>query len=524
MPYNYATRLEKRRNKRKARQELKAVVANAFALDEADRRAQAANSHRPTQTQFNSQEPSDSDKSDESESELEDDSERAESEPDSERELVSENSEQSESEAEEELEQELQEIVRAKVQETDFEEILVDFMFRHRISHAAMHDLLAIFNSFNSKPIPPLPRNPRTLLAHQASKVKFVEQSAQFVYLGLSRMFSYLLINHEADFLAAPSINMAFNFDGLELTNSTSAQLWPILLNTNIAREYVHVVGAFYGTQKPSPEELLSSLVTDLKHVLDNGFEYKRNGAICHKPVVLEYIVCDLPAMAIVKGIKGHGGYGACPKCSVYGKRVEGRTSYIPRQHNEDAQFYMDAPFPKPSRTIKGPDGKIPWKNKPIVLVEQRTDSTFRMKTDKRHHNVSSPLLELYIDMIECFTLDGMHCAHLNGLKRFMTFLKGEKGTHVGRLISQSAFLSLGNEYAKATYPREFTRCPRNFDHYEKWKATELRMFLLYGGDVLVRSSVVALQPDLVTAFQSFSMSIRILSDPTLYMACHLLF
>ena len=96
MPYNYETRLEKRRKKRKARRELKAVVANAFALDEADRRAQAANSQKP-RPQFNSQEPPD--------------------EPDeSERESVAESS--NESETEEKLEQELQEIVRAQVKYT----------------------------------------------------------------------------------------------------------------------------------------------------------------------------------------------------------------------------------------------------------------------------------------------------------------------------------------------------------------------------------------------------------------------
>lgn len=198
--------------------------------------------------------------------------------------------------------------------------------------------------------------------------------------------------------------------------------------------------------------------------------------------------------------------------------------------------------------------------------------------------------------MVEHFTLDGMHCVYLNGLKRFMKFLQGIKSTRPTKKltervpgepteeemvqvdpdaetqwpttevdeeveeveeeveadqedepenqeneappkkkkkrktvkkkkkppksISATVFANLGKKFAALTYPREFTRKPRGFDHYAKWKATELRMFLLYGGDILVRHEATILNANVGTAFQAFCMATRIMSDELLYKAC----
>lgn len=68
--------------------------------------------------------------------------------------------------------------------------------------------------------------------------------------------------------------------------------------------------------------------------------------------------------------------------------------------------------------------------------------------------------------------------------------------------------------------PREFSRRPRSLSEYKQWKATELRLFLLYAGPVvskgLLRSKVgnfldlyvavrLRLSPDLVNHYLDFA-------------------
>ena len=68
---------------------------------------------------------------------------------------------------------------------------------------------------------------------------------------------------------------------------------------------------------------------------------------------------------------------------------------------------------------------------------------------------------------------------------------------------------------------REFSRPARNFEHIDKWKATELRAFLLYGGDRALAMPEVNLPPVLISAFRCLSIAVRLLSDPVFYTTCN---
>jgi len=50
--------------------------------------------------------------------------------------------------------------------------------------------------------------------------------------------------------------------------------------------------------------------------------------------VSIKAFICDRPARAFLKCIIGHGGYFACERCPVQGKRKYGRTIY-PITNNE---------------------------------------------------------------------------------------------------------------------------------------------------------------------------------------------
>lgn len=78
--------------------------------------------------------------------------------------------------------------------------------------------------------------------------------------------------------------------------------------------------------------------------------------------------VCDAPARAFLKNVKGHTGYHGCEQCTQDGVYQENR-NYIPLKMNK----------------------------------------SFKNKKDSDHHHGTSPLKETFLDMVSGFPLDDMH-------------------------------------------------------------------------------------------------------------------
>ena len=72
-----------------------------------------------------------------------------------------------------------------------------------------------------------------------------------------------------------------------------------------------------------------------------------------------------------------------------------------------------------------------------------------------------------------------MHLVCLGVVKRMLTFLK--QGPRECRLsYQQLTIISENLLNLNGKMPREFARQPRSTDYLDRWKATELRQFLLY--------------------------------------------
>ncbi|ELT99971.1 hypothetical protein CAPTEDRAFT_107368, partial [Capitella teleta] len=103
-----------------------------------------------------------------------------------------------------------------------------------------------------------------------------------------------------------------FNVDGLPLFKSSSEQLWPILCQIINKSCKPFIVGLYSGKLKPSdPHEYLSQFVDELQPLFNNGFLF--NGKTFG--LVSAGFICDTPARAYLKQIKGHNGYSSCEKC-----------------------------------------------------------------------------------------------------------------------------------------------------------------------------------------------------------------
>ena len=333
----------------------------------------------------------------------------------------------------------------AECTEQKLESVLFDFMCDYQITHSSMRRLMEIINGIS--PTMELPKDPRTLMRRYNDTDAIMLESPNFVYLGLPNALEFLYTNNKDIFATAKTIRLSFNFDGLPISKSSNHEVWPILMSTDICSELVSCIGVYYGREKPNCEILLRDFVTDLEPILTAGFKFHSGLRV---DVVLDFISCDLPAMALVKAIKHPTGYAACSKCTVWGENVNSRITFIPRVHNEMAlgrRFAEDA----------GPNAP----------VELRTDQSFRARTDPEHHwQIITPFIDLLqLDMVETFTIDPMHTVYLGVLKRFLGFIKSEKGirkTLTGKarpLLSITQNLLIGQHYANAPkLPREFSR------------------------------------------------------------------
>lgn len=82
--------------------------------------------------------------------------------------------------------------------------------------------------------------------------------------------------------------------------------------------------------------------------------------------------------------------------------------------------------------------------------------------------------------------LDYMHVICLGVVKRLLTYLK--KGPH-GK-ISARHFQQVSDSLTRFALPSAFARQPRSMWFLDRWKATELRHFMLYTGPLALKDVV----------------------------------
>ena len=164
--------------------------------------------------------------------------------------------------------------------------------------------------------------------------------------------------------------------------------------------------------------------------------------------------ICDCPACSFVKKTKGHCGYDGCDFCEQRGLYMDHRMT-----------------FPETDAT-------------------PRTDIAFNeMQYDDSHQGAETILTQLNIGVVTQFPHDYMHLICLGVVKKIIGLLmSGPLNVRVGNNVIQMISDSIVN--LKSYVPREFTRKGRPLAEIERWKATELRTFLLYTGPVALFGNI----------------------------------
>ena len=328
-----------------------------------------------------------------------------------------------------------------------------------RITHCALRQLLLILLTFF--PHIQLPKDPRTML--KTARRYNIRNIANGLYhhFGIAEGIARTITSENVRALTNESntincIHIQVNVDGLPLHKSSKAQFWPILGRVvQPVTSEPFVIGLFSGEKKPGDVgEFLHDFIAEVQFIEQHGMDI--DGCDNKPGIHLSCFICDAPARAYIKNIKGHNAYHGCDKCTQNGV----------------------------------------WKGKvtfPEIGACLRSDVDFDEMKDENHHlqNTLSPLCNISLGIVSQFPHDPMHLVYLGVVKRLIwSWIKGPVvnkcriGANNVQRIS-NCLLSC-HRYL----PREFPRKCRSLLDMDRWKATEFRQFILYSGAVVVKGKI----------------------------------
>jgi hypothetical protein len=349
---------------------------------------------------------------------------------------------------------------------------LADWAVQYGIAHVAITALLSILR----KMYPRLPKDSRSLFNRSNYTDLVTEQIACGSYCHFGIENGVIPVITEWQLQNTEPVQLHVNIDGLPLFRSTNDQFWPILGHlSNCRTSDPFVIGIFHGKSKPN------DAIPYLKRFIDEFRKLQETGIVCNGKrfdIELSAVICDTPARAFVRSVKGHSGYFGCDKCEQEGNYINGRVV-----------------FPETDSNL-------------------RSDASFRLQLNEEHHLGHSPFCELPIDMIAVFPLDYMHLVCLGVMRKLLyIWTKGpvKTGARLGRQYVNK--LSEALLVLEAQVPVDFGCKPRSLNELERWKATELRQFLLYTGMICLRGVVAEAVHN---NFLLLSVSMYILLSPCL--------
>lgn len=181
-------------------------------------------------------------------------------------------------------------------------------------------------------------------------------------------------------------------------------------------------------------------------------------------------LICE--ARSFAKCVKGFNGYFSCSKCMQEG------------DYNNHQMLF------------------------PEINAKLRTDENFINQKNEEHHYGRSIFERVNLGMVSQFPLDYMHLVCLGVVKKMLqTFMHGRiKAIKFNSTVVQEISEALCN--ISAWIPNDFAWKTRSLKELDRWKATELRLFLLYVGPVILQNY---LPQNYLLHFNSLHCAIRIL-------------
>lgn len=349
-----------------------------------------------------------------------------------------------------------------EVYNLNLDDFLRVWSVHHNINRNALNPLLKYLQRFDKA----LCSDYRSLLKTPRTSILKDVFPGSYIHMSLRKNIDLFLKDQQ---IIPNDINIRINVDGLPIFKD-SAQcpaFW--IIQGDIIEEIKRkpfIIGVYGGKTKPkSFNEFLRDTIDELKAL--KKFDYEGTEI----SLKLVQLLADAPAKSECLNIIGHNGYYSCTKCEVRGKFINGKMSY----------FDFGAPF--------------------------RTNTSFRLQNNEEHHNGRSIFEELdYFDMISDIPLDYMHVVLLGVMKKLLKiwFIDVGEFKH-GQLDRQK--ISERIEKINETIPIDFQRKLRSLTFIPRYKASELRSFLLYYGPIVLKN---VLKNELYENFMKLHVAMKI--------------
>ena len=133
--------------------------------------------------------------------------------------------------------------------------------------------------------------------------------------------------------------------DGIPFANGAKRHMWPILAAFDDSPPPITVT-TYDSDGKPGElDQFIYPFLNELKTLQENGLRVgNKNNGFRFIPVETVCWICDAPARAWLKNIKGHSGYYGCERCDMKGVRFRNaichnRAMYAKANPREDVAF-----------------------------------------------------------------------------------------------------------------------------------------------------------------------------------------
>jgi hypothetical protein len=348
---------------------------------------------------------------------------------------------------------------------------LAKWYCENNVNHSQMKSLLTILREHPCHSS--LPKHPRTLL--NTPRVTIVQNMPPGEYYHFGLKTGLLQTLHSVAKEQWPDVlQLLIGIDGLPLSKSSGSAFWPILCYIRtLPDSTIFPIGIFFGEGKPNDANIfITQFVEESNDLVTNGLTIG-NKLLC---VEVMGLICDAPAKSFVCNTKGHSGYNSCSKCTVEGEYLNNRVCF--------------------------PNGTI---------APMRTHESFLNQDHEEYHMGYTRLTYIpRFNLIKNVPLDPMHLICLGIMKKLIRdmWLKGKPPYKLSHRKIQEASLILVS--FKNSIPSEFVRKPRALQEVARWKATELRQFLLYTGPLVLKN---ILSHEACLNFMTLHIAIRILTS-----------
>lgn len=323
----------------------------------------------------------------------------------------------------------------------DIGQEIIDWVTECNISANAANNLLGRLKKF----FPHLPTTINVLRkkAHILDAPIRAMGTGQFCYFGIKPMFQVFININRINIAQEQHFRLKVGIDGVPISKSSKANLWPILVMFQ-GYDTVLPIGVFYGHGKPhKADDYLFEFATELRDLLQNG--HTTEGI--HITFSIYALVFDAQAKCFVMDIISPTGFHSCPKCTVIGRKVGPRVVF------------------------------------PNLIAPLRTDDSFLNIHDPIHRNaILPPFAIIGLNCISDTCIDYMHNVLQGVFKTLLGYWVKTKTKPFS--LSQSRKNEMNRRIAmfRNQITTDFVRKPRELDDLSFYKATELRLMLLYTG------------------------------------------